>query len=45
MSNPNISYFKALNRNWKYLNNYPKLGTYYDYNKDIFKLLGYIDAN
>jgi hypothetical protein len=45
MSNPNISHFKALDRLWKYLNNYPKLGTYYDCNKNIFELLGYTDAD
>jgi hypothetical protein len=45
MSNPNINYFKALDRIWKYLNNYPNLETYYNYNKDIFELLGYINAD
>ena len=45
MSNPGPEHFKALDRIWKYLNNYPDLGTYYDYNKNILEILGYTDAD
>ena len=45
MSNPGLEHFKALDRIWKYLNNYPDLGTYYDCNKNILEILGYTDAD
>jgi hypothetical protein len=45
MSNPNITHFRALDRIWKYLNKYPTLGKNYNYNDNILKLIGYIDAN
>jgi len=46
MSNPNISHFKALDRIWKYLNNYPTLGTYYNCNNNnSLELRGYTDAD
>ena len=45
MSNPDLSHFRALDRIWKYLNKYPKLGTYYICNKTFLELLGYTDAD
>ena len=47
MSNPNNTHFRALDRIWKYLNNYPTLGTNYNYNipDSLFELLGYCDAD
>jgi hypothetical protein len=46
MANPNITYFKALDRIWKYLNNYPNLGTYYNCNNENkLELRGYTDAD
>ena len=45
MSNPGPEHFKALDRIWKYLNNYPDLGTYYECDKNILEILGYTDAD
>ena len=46
MANPNITHFKALDHIWKYLNNYPNLGTYYNYNNENkLELRGYTDAD
>jgi hypothetical protein len=45
MSNPNATHFKALDRIWKYLGKYPTLGTNYDCNENILKLIGYTDAD
>ena len=46
MANPNKTHFKALDRIWKYLNNYPNLGIYYNCNNNnILELRGYTDAN
>jgi hypothetical protein len=44
MSNPNITHFESLDRIWKYLNNFPDLGTYYDCNNNL-ELRGYTDAD
>ena len=45
MSNPDITHFRALDRIWKYLNKYPTLGKNYNCNDNIFKLIGYTDAD
>ena len=45
MSNLGPEHFKALDRIWKYLNNYPDLGTYYECDKNILEILGYTDAD
>ena len=45
MSNPNESHFRALDRIWKYLNKYPKLGLSYDCSVINQNVLGYTDAD
>ena len=45
MSNPNKTHFKALDRVWKYLLKFPKLGLYYDYNNNNNTLKGYSDSD
>jgi len=45
MSNPNKLHFKALDRIWKYLNKYPKLGLYYNCNNPLNTLKGYCDSD
>ena len=46
MANPNKTHFRALNRIWKYLNNCPNLGAYYNCNNNnILELRGYTDAD
>ena len=45
MSNPNNLHFKALDRIQKYLNKYPSLGLYYNYNNINNILKGYCNSN
>lgn len=46
MANPNKTHFRALNRIWKYLNNCPNLGAYYNCNNNnILELRGYTDTD
>jgi len=45
MSNLDMTYFKALNCIWKYLNKYLTLGINYNCNENILKLIGYTDAD
>ena len=45
MSNPNKTHFKALDRVWKYLLKFPKLGLYYDCNNNNNTLKGYCDSD
>ena len=45
MSNPNKLHLKALDRIWKYLNKYPKLGLYYNCNNSLNTLKGYCDSD
>ncbi|RKF60525.1 Retrovirus-related Pol polyprotein from transposon TNT 1-94 [Golovinomyces cichoracearum] len=45
MSNPNESHFRALERIWKYLKQYPDLGLTYDCRAIEQYILGYTDAD
>ena len=45
MANPNQSHFRALDRIWKYLCQYPDFGLYYDCQTINESILGYTDAD
>ena len=45
MANPNESHFRALERIWKYLCQYPNLGLYYDCKIINESILGFTDAD